>query len=64
MIGMLISLLIIVIVLGVAWYVINLIPLPPPFQQIVHVIFIVIVAIILIWFLLGLAGHVPASMRW
>ena len=60
MLSLLINLLIIAIVLGLAWWIITLIPLPEPIGQIVRVVFVVIAAIVLIWFLLGLAGSPPA----
>lgn len=64
MLSILITLLIIVIVLGLAWWVLKKIPLPTPVSEIVDVIFVVICAIVLIWFLLGLLGHVPnVSLR-
>lgn len=61
MLSLLINLLIIAIVLGLAWWILSLIPLPPPVAQIVQVVFVVIAAIVLIWLLLGLVGGVPAT---
>lgn len=54
--GLLIHLLIIMLIIGVVWWVITMIPLPPPMGQIVRVVFGVICAIIIIYFLLGLTG--------
>jgi hypothetical protein len=64
MLSLLINLLIIVIVLGLAWWVINMIPLPPPIKQIATVIFVVIACIALIYLLLGLAhGGTSLALR-
>jgi hypothetical protein len=59
MISFLIYLLILCIVFGLVWWVLSLIPLPPPVKQIVTVVFAVICAIVLIYMLLGLVG--PAA---
>jgi len=56
MIGLLVNLLILVLILGVVWWVISLFPLPEPFPRVVQVIFVVIVLLILIDFLTGVAG--------
>jgi hypothetical protein len=56
MISLLITLLVILIVMGLCWWVLQQIPLPPPIGQIATVIFVVICAIVLIYFLLQLAG--------
>lgn len=56
MIGLLIQLLIIVLVLGVAWWIINLIPLPPPFHAVAQVVIVIIALIWLISLLGGFAG--------
>jgi len=71
MIGTLIGLVITVVVLGVIWYCVQrllaLIPLAEPFATIVHVLMILIVALIALWFivaLLGAAGiHVNMPIR-
>lgn len=55
MIGLLIDLVILCIVAGLAWWIIGMIPLPPPVRQIVTVVFVVIIAVFLIYALLGLA---------
>ena len=53
MIGLLINLLILVLVFGVAWWIITLIPLPPPFGLVAQVVLALILLIILINFLLN-----------
>jgi hypothetical protein len=52
---MLISLLVAVVVIGLIWYLLTLLPIPDPFRTIVNVILILIV---IIW-LLGFAGMLP-----
>lgn len=62
MLSMLISLLIILMVLGVAWWVITLLPLPHPFPIIIQVVFVIIALIVVIDLLRGVTGdggHVP-----
>lgn len=56
MIGLLINLLIVALILGVAWWILTLIPLPPPFDLIVKVVFVLIALIVLIDLLVGLGG--------
>jgi hypothetical protein len=56
MIGLLINLIIPVLVLGVAWWIITLLPLPAPFPLIVRVVFVLIALIVVIDVLLGLSG--------
>lgn len=53
MIGLLINLLILVLVFGVAWWIITLIPLPPPFGLVAQVVLALILLIILVNFLLN-----------
>jgi len=56
MLGLLISLIIIVLVLGVAWWIISLIPLPSPFHLIIQVVFVIIALIVVVDLLLGISG--------
>lgn len=56
MIGALIHVLIVVIVLGLVWWLMTLIPLPAPFAQIAQVIIIIIAVLIIIALLWPLAG--------
>jgi hypothetical protein len=58
MVELLVSLLIGLIVLGVIWYIIQLLPLPEPFGRIAQ---IVVVAIALIWLIYVLAGLVGGT---
>ena len=53
MIGLLINLLILVLVFGVAWWIVTLLPLPPPFGLVAQVVLALILLIILINFLLN-----------
>ena len=54
---MLISLLVAVIVAGLIYYLLTLLPIPQPFKNIVMVLFIIIV---IIW-LLGFVGAFPGN---
>ncbi len=60
MITFLIYLLIVVIVMALGWWVISQIPLPPPIDNIVRIVFVVVCVLIIILMLLGLVGNVPA----
>lgn len=57
MISLLITLLIIVLIFGVAYWAISLLPLPPPFQIIAQVVIAIILLIVLLTYLLPLARH-------
>ena len=59
MIAFLIYVLVLLIVMGLAWWIVNQIPLPGPVKQIATIVVVVICAIILIYLLLGLVGTVP-----
>lgn len=56
MIGLLVNLLILVLIFGVAYWIITLIPLPPPFALVAQVVLALILLIVLVEFLLGGAG--------
>jgi hypothetical protein len=56
MLSLLVSILVACIVFGLIWWVLTLIPLPPPFGQVVRVVCAVIFAIWLIYTLLGISG--------
>ena len=59
MLAILINLLIIVLVIGVVWWLIDYLPVPEPLNKLVKVVTIVIGVIAVIYALLGLAGVVP-----
>lgn len=59
--GTLVSLLVMVVVLGVVWYIVSIIPLPEPFAKIVQII---IAVIALLWALGLLFGYAtPIRLR-
>lgn len=70
-IGTLIGIIFVLILLGVVWWAVTqllpLIPLPEPFQRIIHVLLIVILVLVVLWViivLLGAAGvHVAGPFR-
>jgi len=53
MVGLLITLLVICLIASVVWWILTMIPIPPPFVWIVRVIFAVIFLIVLLDLLLG-----------
>lgn len=63
MLSLLVTLVVALIVLSLAWYVITtLLPLPEPIGKVARVVFVVIGVLILIWFLLALVGQAPHSL--
>jgi hypothetical protein len=63
MIDLLLQVLIFAIVFGAIWYVLQILPIPAPFGQVIRVVLIVIACIWLIYLLLGLVGHAPRLGR-
>lgn len=61
MLGLLINLIITFLVLGVAWWVITLLP---PFGLVIQVVFVLIALILVIDLLLGLAGGAHRPLLW
>jgi len=57
--GLLFSLLIMVIILGLVWWIISILPLPEPMKQIVTVILAVICLLYLLGLLFGYATPFP-----
>lgn len=58
------SVLVMVIVLGLIYWVMTLLPLPEPFKQISLVIIIVICLLYLLSILFGYAGPFPVMRNW
>ena len=56
MLSVLVTILIMCLIFGLIWWVITLIPLPPPFAQVARVVIAVIFCIWIIYLLLPLAG--------
>ena len=56
MISLLVTILVMCIIFGLIWWIITIIPLPPPFAQVARVVCVVIFCIWLIYLLLPLAG--------
>ena len=56
MISILVTVLVMAIIFGLIWWVLSVIPLPPPFGQIARVVCVVIFCLWLIYLLLPLAG--------
>lgn len=62
MISLLITILILALIFGVVWWVLTLIPLPPPFLTVAQVVIALIFLLLIISYLLPLA-HEPAWLR-
>jgi hypothetical protein len=60
MLGTLVYVLIVAVVIGCVWWVCDFLPVPEPLNKLVKVLSIVIGVIVIIYALLGLAGHIPA----
>ena len=59
MISVLVTILVLCLIAGLIWWILTLIPLPPPFAQVARMIVAVIFLIIVIYELLPLAGLHP-----
>jgi hypothetical protein len=68
MIGALIGVIVTLIIVGVLWWAVEqllpLIPLPPPFRQIIRVLMIVILVLIVVYVILMLLGGVVGLPSW
>lgn len=62
MIELLISVLVVLLVFGIIWYVITLIPLPPPFLTIAQLVLAVILLLVLLGYLLPLTHWGPTRL--
>ncbi len=60
MLSLLINLIVGLVVIGLLYYILTVIPLPPPIKQVATVVIVVIACLWLIYTLLGLTGGVPA----
>lgn len=63
MVSLLIYIVIIAVLVGLAYWVIDVIPVPEPVNKIAKVLIIVVGVIALIWVLMGIAGNPPALPR-
>lgn len=63
MVSLLISLLIFLLVAGIIWYIISLIPLPPPFGAIAQAVFLLILLLIALSYLFGWGGVAHPILR-
>lgn len=63
MISILVYILIVAIVAGLAYWIIDVIPVPEPINRIVKVLIVVVCVLALIWLLLGVAGNPPSLPR-
>jgi len=60
MINTLIYLLVVCIIIGVVWWVVDYMPVPQPLNKLIKVVSIVIGVIVIVYALLGLGGMAPA----
>jgi len=63
MLTLLVYIIIIMLVIGIAWWLVDYIPVPAPLNRVFKIVIIVIGAIALIYVLLGLAGNAPNLPR-
>jgi hypothetical protein len=59
MINLLWTLLIVGLVIGLIYWVVDFLPVPDPFNKIIKVVCVVVFIVILIYALIGLIGHAP-----
>ena len=62
MVSLLITLLILVIIAGIVWYIVTLLPLPHPFGVIAQLVILLIFVLVLLAYLLPLA-HTGLALR-
>lgn len=62
MISLLINVLVLVIVVGLIWWLITQLPIPEPFGRFAQVVIVVVACIALIYLLLGIADN-PGALR-
>jgi hypothetical protein len=55
MIELLVTILVVLLVFGLVWYALTLIPLPPPFLQVAQVVLIIAMILVLVAYLLPMA---------
>jgi hypothetical protein len=58
MISLLISLLVLIIIAGIAWYIITLLPLPHPFGVIAQLVLLLIIVLVLLGWFLPMTGMI------
>ena len=63
MLELLIYIIVVMLVIGIAWWLVDYIPVPAPLNKIVKIVIIVVGAIALIYALLGLSGRAPVLPR-
>jgi hypothetical protein len=60
MIQTLIYLLVVCVIIGLVWWIVDYLPVPEPLNKLIKVVSIVIGVIIIVYALLGLTGQVPS----
>lgn len=63
MIGSLIYLLIVCVIIGVVWWIVDYVPVPEPLNKLIKIVSIVIGAIIIITVLLNLTGMAVPGLK-
>lgn len=63
MISILVYVLVVAIVAGLAYWLVDALPVPQPLNRIVKMIIVVVCVLALIWLLLGVAGNPPTLPR-
>ena len=64
MINLLLTLLIVLVVLGAIWYIVDLLPMPSPFDRVIKIVIVVIAVIYVLFLLMGLLeGGGPVVLR-
>lgn len=63
MLNALVNLLVIVVVIGIIWWVLDYLPVPEPLNKLAKILVVVIGAIALVYVLLSLVGSVPPLIQ-
>ena len=63
MLTLLVYIIVVMLIVGIAWWLVDYIPVPAPLNHIFKIVIIVVGALALIYILLGLSGHAPPLGR-
>jgi hypothetical protein len=63
MLTLLVYIIVVMLIVGIAWWLVDYIPVQAPLNHIFKIVIIVVGALALIYILLGISGHAPSLGR-
>lgn len=63
MLTLLVYIIVVMLIVGIAWWLVDYIPVPAPLNHIFKIVIIVVGALALIYILLGISGNAPSLGR-